>query len=340
MLNDRQKTILRAVIKDYIQNAEPIGSRTIARRHDLGVSSATIRNEMADLEETGYLQQPHVSAGRVPSDKGYRFYVDMLMEPEKVSDEEGRQVQRQVLAHRKEMEKLIHQTARLIAMLTRSTSVVIAPPVEACVLRHLQIVPVDEENVLVVLVLSPGMVQNKLIPTSRHYTPEELSKVSDALNKRLKGITYRELGLTLIREITEDYGDLGRALLEVITQGLFEHREEQVHFNGTLYLLDQPEFKDVDRVKSFFSVLDDKEVLMNVFSDLASNSGVSAVIGQENKKDELKSCSLVTATYHMGGNTIGTIGVIGPTRMEYARMFSVVEFMADSLSEILSEFIK
>ena len=188
VLDDRKSQVLRAVIEDYIETAEPVGSRTIARKHRLGVSPATIRNEMADLEETGYLEQPHVSAGRIPSDKGYRFYVDTLMEPVQYTVEQYRQVYDEMIKHYREMERLIQEAGRLLASMTKSAAIVVAPPIEQLTLQHVQLLPVDERDVLVVLILSPNVVKNKIIRTERAFDSAELALLSAGLNQRLKGL--------------------------------------------------------------------------------------------------------------------------------------------------------
>lgn len=340
MLDERKMLVLRAIVDDYIQTAEPVGSRSIARRHKLGVSPATIRNEMADLEETGYLQQPHISAGRIPSDKGYRFYVDMLMEPHAVTLEEMERVSGEIINYYREMDRLVQEASKLLSALTQSISVVIAPPVESCLLKHLQLVPIDESNVLAVLVLHPGMVKNKVIATKRAYTSQELERMSNSLNMILKGITYRELGNTLIRQLDQEFGEIGRALIEVISKGLSAEKSEQVYFNGTLNILNQPEFKDVERAKSLLGILEEKDKVMTILNELSRRGGVRIAIGHENRRVEMHDCSLVTATYSIGGEVIGTIGVIGPTRMEYSRVVSSVDLMASSLSQILGDLIK
>ena len=340
MLDERKMLVLRAIIDDYILSAEPVGSRSIARKHNLGVSPATIRNEMADLEETGYLQQPHVSAGRVPSDKGYRFYVDMLMEPEPISSEARQRIHAIVLNRRQEIEKLIQETSQILSLLTNYTSIVIAPPVKTCVLRHIQMVPLDDHTILVVMVLQPGMVQNKIIRTDRVHSAAELSRMSLVLNDKLRGMTYRDIGKSLVREIRAELGDIGEALLEIVSDELANSGEEHIYLNGTLHIFNQPEFKDIERARLLLSVLEKKDVITALFFELARSVGVQAAIGHENSCSEMQDCSVVTATYQMGGEVIGAIGVIGPTRMEYAKVFSTVELLANALSEILSDLVK
>ncbi len=340
MLDERKMMVLQAIIDDYIHSAEPVGSRTIARRYKLGVSPATIRNEMADLEETGYIVQPHISAGRIPSDKGYRFYVDMLMKPQEISKEERKQMQHKEMNRQQQTDQVIQETCKLLALFTQYIAVVVAPPVNACVLKHIQLVPIDDTNILVVMVLNPGMVQNRIIRTNIGYSAGELSHISEQLNQRLRGITYREIGSTLIKDIRDNFGDIGIALLEIIAGELGESGHEQMYLNGAIQIFNQPEFKDINRVRPLLSILEEKQIVSSVLNDLAKVTGVQVAIGHENNRVEIQECSVVTSTYSVGGEVIGAIGVIGPTRMEYAKVFSAVDLLANSLSEILSELVK
>ncbi|MGI6148260.1 MAG: heat-inducible transcription repressor HrcA [Firmicutes bacterium] len=335
MLDDRKSQVLRAVIEDYIETAEPVGSRTIARKHRLGVSPATIRNEMADLEETGYLEQPHVSAGRIPSDKGYRFYVDTLMEPVQYTVEQYRQVYDEMIKHYREMERLIQEAGRLLASMTKSAAIVVAPPIEQLTFQHVQLLPVDERDVLVVLILSPNVVKNKIIRTERAFDSAELALLSAGLNQRLKGITYRDLGPTVLREIVADFGEIGQVMVELLVKGLAGDKNEQVYSSGMTHILNQPEFRDVEKAKALIEALEHKDLWLNLLCD--DLHGVRVTIGKENIYSDIQDCSLVTATYHVGGHVVGSLGVIGPTRMEYARMLAMVELIASTLSELLTE---
>ncbi|HHY08946.1 MAG TPA: heat-inducible transcription repressor HrcA [Firmicutes bacterium] len=337
MLDERKRLVLRAIIDNYVETAEPVGSRTIARRHDLGVSSATIRNEMADLEETGYLQQPHVSAGRIPSDKGYRFYVDALMEPHSFSPQEYVWLRQNITDIRNGLEKTIHEAAHLVALLTESLAVVVAPGMDHLAFRHLQLVLLDENNILVTLVLHPGIVKNKLIVTRKAYTQEQIYDISKALNQKLKGLTYRDLGPTVFAEIIGDFGEIGRTLVELVFRGLMEEKDEQVYSSGTVNILNQPEFRDIEKVKSFLAALERKEHLLDLFSSVSKTSGVQVVIGNENEHSSMQDYSLVTCTYYIGSDVVGTLGVIGPTRMDYGRIVSAVGMVATSLSDLLTE---
>jgi heat-inducible transcriptional repressor len=337
MLDGRKRLVLRAVIDNYIETAEPVGSRTIARKHDLGVSPATIRNEMADLEETGYLQQPHVSAGRVPSDKGYRFYVDALMEPYVFPGQELQRFRDEISSAQLTTERSIHEAARLLALLTQSVSLIVAPSTDQLVFKHLQLVALEDTGILVTLVLHPGIVKNRLIRTKREYSSDQIAELSTALNQKLKGVTYRELGPTIFTEVIRDFGEIGKVLVELILQGLAEDKGERIIASGTVNILSQPEFRDVDRAIALFQALEEKEHLMSLLGSAANSSGVQVAIGHENLSTAMQTCSLVTCTYYVGNDVVGTIGVIGPTRMDYARVMAAVDVVSHSLSALLTE---
>ncbi|NMB00226.1 MAG: heat-inducible transcription repressor HrcA [Firmicutes bacterium] len=337
MLDERKRLVLRAIIDSYIETAEPVGSRTIARKHDLGVSPATIRNEMADLEETGYLQQPHVSAGRIPSDKGYRFYVDALMQPHTFSVPELKRIEQEMSDSKLTPEGALHEASRLLALLTESVSLIAAPSTDQLVFKHLQLVPLEDAGILVTLVLHPMIVKNRLIRTEQEYSPEQINELSVALNKKLKGITYRQLSATILNEIIRDFGDIGRVLVELVLQGLAEDKGEQLYASGTVNILNKPEFRDVERAIALLEALEQKEHLLSVLSSASRSSGVQVVIGHENAHSAMQGCSLVTCTYYVGNDVVGTLGVLGPTRMDYARVVSTVSVVAHTLSTLLTD---
>lgn len=339
MLDERKTMVLQAIINDYIESAEPVGSRTLARRYALGVSPATIRNEMSDLEDIGYIIQPHVSAGRIPSDKGYRFYVDMIMEPLQISSEKEAEV-RQHVAKISHVEQLVQETSRLLALLTQYVAIVIAPPIHNLVVRQIQLIGIDDSNILVVLILDPGMVQNRVMKTQKKYDAETLQHISQQITKKLRGVTYRDIGTNLVRELKAEFGELGDAFVAIILSELITPKHEQLYLNGAVQLFNQPEFHDIDRAKGVLSLLEKDEFVTDFLNGKASSSGVQASIGHENQRMEMQECSVISSTYSIGGQVIGAIGVIGPTRMEYAKTYSVVELMANSLSEILSDLVK
>lgn len=338
-LNKRKRQILRAITHDYINTAEPVGSRTIARRYSLGVSPATIRNEMADLEEDGYLEQPHTSAGRIPSDKGYRFYVDALMDPQGLSEQEIKQVHDTLRSEHGQMEDLVHESARLLALLSQYTSVVVAPNLSKGAIRRLQLIPLDEWNVLLVLVVDPGFVQSRIVETSRPLQPQEITRINYFFAKRLSGMMVADIGGSLLGEIREEVTDeaLVTEALTLLDRGFRSLKKEQVFLDGTIHLFNQPEFRDVDKVKVLLNILDDEKVLWDLLNDTLGRSGIRVTIGRENQHEGFQDCSLVTASYELDGHVIGKVGVLGPTRMDYERVVTIVEYIAINLSELLTD---
>lgn len=337
MLDERKRRVLQALTDDYIETAEPVGSRNLARKHQLGVSPATVRNEMADLEEAGYLQQPHTSAGRVPSDKGYRFYVDKLMGDWAPGDEERLTVLREAQAARRAIEELIHYAARLLASATKYTSVVAAPRLEASVFRHIELVPLDASSVLAVIVSDPGFVQHRLIQVQRPVTQLQATRIAHLLNRRLFGVRFGDIGPDLLQGVEGDVGqgDLYDAVAELLSGGLAEQSGDKVYLEGTLNILSQPEFRDIDRARSLLALLEARETLERVLNLAARARGTTVIIGNENPVVEMRDCSVVVAAYTLGGEVIGAIGVLGPTRMEYAKTMGMVQYIADHLSEAL-----
>jgi len=337
-LDERKRRILKAVTHDYISTAEPVGSRTIARRYGLGVSPATIRNEMADLEEDGYLEQPHTSAGRIPSEKGYRFFVDTLMNPQELSEEDVRQIHTALHGHR-QMEDIVHESVRVLSLLSQYTSVIVAPSITHGTIRCLQLIPLDELNVLLVLVVDPGFTQSRIVETSRPLRSQEIARMNYFFEQRLSGIMLAEVGSSLVGEMREEVTDeaLMSEALNLLAKGLKSIKKEQVFLDGTIHLLSQPEFRDLSKVKVLLNVLDDERVLWRILNEALGRSGMQVIIGSENLHEGFQDCSLVTASYELDGQVIGSIGVIGPTRMDYERVVSVVEGIAYSLSALLSD---
>lgn len=335
-MDDRKKQILQAITDDYIASAEPVGSRTIARKYRLGVSPATIRNEMADLEDAGYLEQPHTSAGRIPSDKGYRFYVDALMDPAEIPPEERFRLQFEVASRQRAADEMIHHTARLLSLLTRYTSVVLVPAISETICRHVQLVPIDANHLLVVLVTEPGFVQNRIIEVSEPIDVELIEHLNAVLRNHLRGVTLRDVTGTVIAGLRAeiDNNPLFYAVMDLISEGL--ERDDQVYLEGAINIFEHPEFRDVERAKVLLRLLEEREAMSGLLAQLGSRPGLTVTIGSENPRTEMQECSLVTAAYSSGGHVIGILGLIGPTRMDYARVVSMVEYVAESLSELLS----
>ncbi len=336
-MDERKDKVLQAIILDYITTAEPVGSRTIARKFDLGVSSATIRNEMADLEEMGLIEQPHTSAGRVPSDVGYRYYVDCLMQKAFLSEGEKDIVDGIISQRIQKIQGLVQETSKLLSQLTNLTTVVLAPQQGKSALHQIHLLPYQPAKALMVVVRENGAVENQIIDVSESTSAEDLQKVSQILNKKMKGYTLDKIKSSLLNEI---YAELARQkelitmAMEVLEPILNSNDHDSLVLGGTFNMLNQPEFKDIAKLKSVLRIFEEDHELKQILSEV-SGQGLTIRIGGENKLEEMQECSLITATFQIDGNNVGTIGVLGPTRMDYAKTCSLLELMSKNMSRVI-----
>ncbi|WP_134686935.1 heat-inducible transcriptional repressor HrcA [Brevibacillus migulae] len=337
MLTDRQRMILSAIIDNYIQSAEPVGSRTISKREGVGFSSATIRNEMADLEELGYLEQPHTSAGRVPSTKGYRFYVDNLIQPRNISEKDLFNI-KQVFADRiSKMEQAIESTASILSQVTNYTSIVLGPEMFEHRLKHIQIVPLSESQAVAIIVTHTGRVENKLLDLPVGVHPGEIEKLVNILNAKLVDVPLWQLRQRIYQEIA---GEMRRhveqyeEMLHMLENSFMTEEADRVFLRGATKIMNQPEFRDVDKVKDIMELFEQNDQLIRLLDSPAE--GLQVRIGQENGLDAIKECSIVTTPYYIGGKAIGVVGILGPTRMEYDKVISVLDYLARGLSTMLT----
>ena len=330
-LDARKKRVLQAIVDDYIESAEPVGSRTLARKYDLGVSPATIRNEMADLEMLGYLEQLHTSSGRIPSSKGYRFYVDGLIPPKPVSDEEKERVKR--------IDEVFQETARIISQVTKNVSLVLAPQMTQAAFRCLQFLPLDDRRVITVLMTDAGFIENKILEMPNGSSFEDFQRMASVINKNLAGHTLSTIDHPALAKIRDEIQDepLYESALEVINRALDSGKRERLYLGGTTQMLEQPEFHDVEKVKETLLVLEKEELMKDVLH-AHMGDGLEVTIGQENEDSHFKDSSIITATYHLDGELLGTIAVLGPTRMEYAKAMSLLEYMNSNLTEVIKRF--
>lgn len=342
LLDDRKMRILQAVIDDYIDTAEPIGSRTIARKHELGLSSATIRNEMADLEEMGYLSQPHTSAGRVPSDKGYRFYVDKLMRVRQLSEEEINAIKSELEIKVNELSQLIRQASAVMSRFTKYTSMAVTPQMKKSTIKAVQVVPVLQGKALVIVVTDAGIVRNVMVKVSDNLSPENIIMISNIVDSKLRNHTLSEIDANLIKDIERNAGTLHNELSPIL-KGVIDCIEEidnpEVYLEGATNIFEHPEFHDVDKAKQFLVMLAEKSTLCKLLSS-DENSDVKIQIGSENNINELKDCTLITATYRVGDVTIGSFGIIGPTRMEYSKVISSMNHIRKLINSEISRLLR
>lgn len=336
MLTERQKKILQAVVDDYILTAEPVGSRTVSKRKGVGFSAATIRNEMADLEEMGYLEQPHTSAGRIPSHKGYRYYVDHLLPPLRPRMSDIRMLKRLFTIQMDELEQVFQQTATILSKLTKYTTVILGPMVYEDKLRHLQVVPLSEHNAVVVIVTDAGHVEKRRFTVPEGISLSSIEKLVNLLNHRLAGVPLHRLKQTVHQELQDElerYVDQYEYLMTMIDEMLQREQEERIYFSGTTNILNQPEFRDVEKVKRLFDLFDQTDVVLQLFG--TTDSGVQVRIGKENRCEAVDNCSIVSASYTVNGRSVGTISVLGPTRMNYKKVISLLEVLAIDFSDHL-----
>ncbi len=341
-MDDRKKRVLQAIVQDYIFTAEPIGSRTIARKYDLGVSSATIRNEMADLEDMGYIEQPYTSAGRVPSDKGYRFYVDCIMEKQSLSESEECFIKKQFVKKISEVERVIKQATEILSNLTQYTALIIGPNLGTSVFKFIQLSLLEEGKALLIIVTNIGTVQHKIIDIPPSISSKDLYRISHIFNSNLNGLELEKIKKTILDEI---YTDLFKekmtvkTIFELLDDFMKQKNDEKIFLGGTLNILEQPEFSNVDKIKTILGILEEKEVLKKLMRRDEASDGLIIKIGGENIYKEVHECSLITATYHLEGKVVGSIGILGPTRMQYSKTVAMVEYITGLLSNILSNKI-
>lgn len=335
-LDERQRRILESIIKDYVATAEPVGSRAVVRKHALNISAATVRNEMADLEEMGYLEQPHTSAGRIPSEKGFRYYVDCMMENENPSDEQINLLH-QVLSDRvQEWNDVVQGVGHFLSQVTNYASFIIVPSVRFSQFHNLQLIPIQEGQALVLVMTDIGIIMHRKIAIPKSIQTEDLHFISDLFNRAFRGKKLNEIQrsdlMTLREEISNRRNVIDKAL-EAIDNLLDNSTEEKVVIRGALNIIKEPEFKDLDKLKRILTLFEEDGQLRGVLPEQISEE-VDIRIGKENQSIDIKEMSLVFAGYKTAGD-MGKIGLIGPVRMEYWKAAGTVESVRKVIEEIL-----
>lgn len=334
-LSERKLKILQAIITDYVQNAEPVGSRSIAKKYNLGVSPATIRNEMADLEDMGYLTHPHTSAGRVPSDKAYRLYVNSMMTKPVLSLEEQQNITTRLNANMAEFDATIKHAAALLSEITKLASFAMTPSNSQDTLKYIRLIPIDERTVVLMIVADSGSVTNTTLRINVPYTSEALEILSKTMTYNYKGHTIDDvLKNSIIADVGSDIEAMS-ALASNVMPNFVRTLEDMLNVNlymeGLTNIFNIPEYNSIDKARSFLELVSRKEEFTRDMLD--RGDGVIVTIGEENVADSMKDCSLITATYHIDGKLVGKIGVIGPTRMNYGEITSIMEYLTNNLSE-------
>jgi heat-inducible transcriptional repressor len=340
-LGERAQHLLRILVETYIREGQPVGSRALSRESGLQLSSATVRNVMADLEELGFVASPHTSAGRVPTDKGYRFFVDTLLQLRPLDEAATAEMRRQVEANRDSSTDLIAAVSQLLSSATQLAGVVTLPRTRSASISQIEFVGLSENRVLVVLVFNDREVQNRIIQLERRYSPDELKRASSYLNEQFRGRTLREARQEILRQLSETHAHMNQIMLEAISvaQQVFESGDEgrlEYVIKGETNLMGVAELTSVEKLRRLFEAFNEKRDFLHLLDHSLKAEGVQIFIGQESGYQILDDCSVVTAPYADGDSVVGVLGVIGPTRMAYERVIPIVDMTAKLLGAALN----
>lgn len=341
VMKKRQEEILKAVVKDYINMAEPIGSQVLYEKYNLGISPATIRNELSVLEEEGYLVQPHTSAGRVPTDKGYRFYVDYLMGEETLDAKEIELIKKEYKKVTASIKEVLSCTLNLVSLITNYATIVVAPKLFSEILKFIHMVLIGVDKILIVLMINTGVTYDMLLDISDKIAQNDLDRISNLLNEKLKGQDISNINDKVVREIVEElpvYNNILNAVFEAFKKvEQVIKRKSNIYHKGVSEIIKLPEFKDFETMRNVIKILEEDKVLVALFDEFLSRENLSIKIGSENRMKELTDCSILAKTYKTKDDAKGVIGILGPKRMRYAHIKAVLDNIAISMSSVLDE---
>lgn len=336
-LDERKRKILQAVIRNYLETGEPVGSRTISKYTDLNLSSATIRNEMADLEEMGYILQPHTSAGRIPSDQGYRFYVDTLM---KEKEREVVELREMLLERQDKMETLLKQVAKVVAQNTQYAAMISAPRTHRNKVKFIQLSKVNAEQILAVIVVEGNVIKNNILNVTQELSEENLLKLNILLNTHLNGLSIEEINLGMISAMKQQAGihsDIVSEVIDAVGEAIKADEDLEIYTSGTKNIFRYPELAENGKASELVGTFEEKQQLGSLIQDVMANedgTGIQVYIGDETPVQSMKDCSVVTATYELGDGMRGTIGIVGPKRMDYDRVVGTLRTLQSKLDEL------
>ncbi|MBQ1520274.1 MAG: heat-inducible transcription repressor HrcA [Clostridia bacterium] len=339
LLDIRKMRILQAIVDDYIMTAAPVGSRTVSKRSDMGLSPATIRNEMSDLTELGFLEQPHTSAGRIPSEKAYRLYVNHIMDSAKLTDDEADYIKRHLDTRVHEVGEVIRQTAKVLSDMTNYTSMVLVPQLSSMKIKRISLIPVSDGTAMAVVVTNTGVTKNAMIRIPESLSPDDVEKIAKLITAKLDGHRLNEAIESVLPTIRAEIGEQADAVSEMLEDIEKSMNETDVEVVGASNILDYPEYSDAAKARQFLAEVESGSYLQKVLTD-ASDVEMSVRIGTENDNPDMQDCSVVTVTYKAGGKNIGTMGVVGPTRMDYGKVMAILKYLSSSLSDILNKLLK
>ncbi len=337
-LDDRKTKILYAIIKTYLETGEPVGSRTISKYADLNLSSATIRNEMSDLEEMGYIVQPHTSAGRIPSDKGYRFYVDQMME---YKEREVTEMKELMIQKQDKMEQILKQVVKVLANNTNYATMITAPQYHRTKLKFIQLSVISESQMLAVVVTEGNVVKNKMLHMEHRLDNETVLKLNILLNTSLNGLTMEQINLGTIAKLKEQAGihsEVVNSVLDAVAEAIrMDDEDLEIYTSGATNIFKYPELSDNERARELISAFEEKKQLVNLVAETMNseeNTGIQVYIGNESPMQNMKDCSVVTAAYELGDGMKGTIGIIGPKRMDYEHVLKSMKRLQNELDQM------
>jgi heat-inducible transcriptional repressor len=336
---ERDRKVLQAIIRDYIQTAQPVGSRIISKKYKMGLSPATIRNVMADLEEMGFLLQPHTSAGRVPTDRAYRFYVDTILNLRRLTPEERAQIETSLIPEEvQDVDEIMKRASHLLSLLSRQTGVVLAPRFGSKIFKHIEFITMREKRILVIIVSQTGEVQNKIIEADEEISQDELDRYSKYLTEIMGGLSLAEAKHRILEELKNEkvlFDKLMFRALQLSQKALEDEGEGNLYIDGKTNIMQSPEFADMEKIRSLLQTFEEKTKIVRLLDKALSVQGIQIFIGAENELNEMVNCSVVTAPYSRENYTLGTLGVIGPTRMDYSSIIPIVDYTARILGRIL-----
>ena len=337
-LTDRGQKILEAIIEEYIATAQPVGSKALTQNQGIKLSPASVRNVMAELEELGYLVSPHTSAGRIPTEKGYRFYVDTILRVSEMDRSQKDQIELHYRQQGLQMTDMLREASRTLSSISHYTGLVMIPRLKATIFRHIEFVKLSPRLILAVFVTQSGLVQNKLVEVDEELSPRELEKITNYLNQTMTGLSIQDVRTRIITEMAQEkalYDQLMRRAFTLSSAALVDESNGDVIIEGASRFLEQPEFSDLDCMKRIVQTFEQKSALVELLDRGLETKGVQVIIGSETEHTELSDCSLITAAYSGKRGTLGTLGVIGPNRMPYATIIPIVDYTASLISRLL-----
>ncbi|MFD2759470.1 heat-inducible transcriptional repressor HrcA [Lentibacillus juripiscarius] len=340
MLTERQLLILQVIIDDFIETAQPIGSRSIAKKENITYSPATVRNEMADLEDMGFLEKTHSSSGRIPSEKGYRYYVDHLVSPKETMSN-IKIVENVMQEGLFEFEQIVQSSAEILSEITNYTSIILGPEVFETKLKQLQIVSLSPHTAVAILITNTGHVEHRSFTVPDEINASDLEKMVNILNNRLYGVPifrlHEKLGTEVINLMGSYVTDFEKSF-HYLKAVFFTENPAKLYFGGKTNILMQPEFNDIEKVRSFYSMIEKEDELADMLK--SDGNGIKIRIGHENEADAIKECSLISATYDLNDDQMGTIALLGPTRMEYKKVIALLNALSNEMSDVLYKWHK